>query len=447
MKQAVLESKVVAGREGVDGVRLRRHALFRYHHPQRGVRGQQAGHLAPVVRVQMLDHHEGQAAALWDRVQQLNQRVQAACRGADADDRSAVLLVLRLVRLAAAAAGAAPPLPLEFGHRRLLGTFAHDPRGSAPAGGEATRIWRANGRTGDAAARRPRSAYTSARDAWSAPTFPSPHPAASVRLDTTPGPGDLSVEGDRARAHGREGGWGRVPASLARAPGVWYLGPVPEWLRSSMAEEIVQTNPVGEGVRSASWGPRPRQPDPSAGLRGAARGADGGLPLARLARPLLLRDRVRPGRGGMVGTGCIPSCPPSRPTPGTCSWLLLGAALAHFPPALCLQLGVLLVGVVWLLAAPGRPSFVILMGYDLFADRGERQAPRRSPARQPHRPHAPHHHRDGRGLPGGGAQPAATPPPAAGRRPPAGRGPVGQEFIGHELVEEDEGEAAPVPAE
>ena len=84
---AVTDGKIGSGRNDIEMVALDRHSVRCLPHGHRRVAGQQVHHHAFVGRIEMLDQDEGHAVAGRQRVHQLPAGIEAARRGADADDR------------------------------------------------------------------------------------------------------------------------------------------------------------------------------------------------------------------------------------------------------------------------------------------------------------------------------------------------------------------------
>jgi hypothetical protein len=210
-----------------------------------------------------------------------------------------------------------------------------------------------------------------------------------------------------------------------------------------MAEEIVQTGSIEEGAGRASWAPR------------------------RLSLILLLAGGVLLGAAmaeylwpaWLVPCGCATVCglaarrygrhrlhplvPAFAAHAGYLLWLLLGAALTHWPPSLCLQLGALLLGVTWLLAFPGLPPVIILLGYDAFAIAGHAHRLVEAPADSHIVPmHLIITVMAAVFLVVGYSRLRRRRAFRAAPRPPA-EDEWAEEFIGHELVEEEAEEATP----
>ncbi len=78
------------GRDDEDPVRLDPRAVLGFLHRHRGLPRQQLGHEALVVRVEMLHQHERQSAIGRHVGEECLERVEPACRGADADDQRRV---------------------------------------------------------------------------------------------------------------------------------------------------------------------------------------------------------------------------------------------------------------------------------------------------------------------------------------------------------------------
>ena len=96
------------GRDDIDVIRLQRHRILDLQHGHIGARGQNAGHLAAHIRIEMHDDDEGRAGFFGQRSEQMLQRADAAGRGADADHDGFGLARLRFLD---------PLLVARFGHR------------------------------------------------------------------------------------------------------------------------------------------------------------------------------------------------------------------------------------------------------------------------------------------------------------------------------------------
>ena len=77
---AVLDCQIGAGRNEIDVVALELHPVCRLQNLHRRVAGQQIDHHALVLRIEMLDQHEGHAAVGRQRVEELLEGVEATCR-------------------------------------------------------------------------------------------------------------------------------------------------------------------------------------------------------------------------------------------------------------------------------------------------------------------------------------------------------------------------------
>ena len=75
------------GRDHVDVPGLDRHAFLGLHHPQRRLDAEQRHQRALVVGREVLDEDDGDALRLAAGAQNLGERLEAAGRRADADDR------------------------------------------------------------------------------------------------------------------------------------------------------------------------------------------------------------------------------------------------------------------------------------------------------------------------------------------------------------------------
>ena len=86
-QHASFDRHLAVGQDHVDAVRLDRRTLADRAHAHPGVPAQQLDHVALPGRIEMLDDHECHAAVRRHRVEQLLERVEAASRRPDPDDR------------------------------------------------------------------------------------------------------------------------------------------------------------------------------------------------------------------------------------------------------------------------------------------------------------------------------------------------------------------------
>ena len=85
-EQVALELQGLIGRDDVDVVRLDRDLALHLDHRHLGMPAEQLGQVALARRIQVRDHDERHAGVARHGIEQLFQRVQPACRRANADD-------------------------------------------------------------------------------------------------------------------------------------------------------------------------------------------------------------------------------------------------------------------------------------------------------------------------------------------------------------------------
>jgi hypothetical protein len=81
-----MDLKKFIGWNRIDGIGFHCHTVFSLNHFHRCGPGQDIGHMAYVARVQMLDHDKSRTTIGWHCGEKFSQRIQAAGRGADADN-------------------------------------------------------------------------------------------------------------------------------------------------------------------------------------------------------------------------------------------------------------------------------------------------------------------------------------------------------------------------
>ena len=95
---AIADGEITARRNDVEVLAFEQHAISGLHHGHRGAVGQQLRHHALVLRIEMLHEDESHAIVGWQSAKKLCAGLQAACRGAYADDRKVICPTGRLTR-------------------------------------------------------------------------------------------------------------------------------------------------------------------------------------------------------------------------------------------------------------------------------------------------------------------------------------------------------------
>jgi hypothetical protein len=87
VQNAVSHCQKVAWRTDADFIWGDRHALFSVPDPHAGMPGQQLGHLAFVIRIEVLHQQKGHAGFVWQGIEQASHCIQPSGRGPDRDNR------------------------------------------------------------------------------------------------------------------------------------------------------------------------------------------------------------------------------------------------------------------------------------------------------------------------------------------------------------------------